>query len=221
MIIGGRVAVNGRAAVLGQSARLGYDDITVDGVPLEPKKEPVYIMLNKPRGYITTVKDDRGRKTVMDLVSDLDTKVYPVGRLDMASEGLLLMTNDGHFAGIVAHPSSGKTKKYEVRVHGDILAAADVLRRPMIIDARSVQAASVEVSELSGDTALLSIAVYEGLNRQIRKMCARCGLKVHSLKRVAVGPLDLGSLESGQWRFLTDNEVRLLTGISGYQECTT
>lgn len=212
LIRDGRVTVNGNPATPGQSAQYGYDEIAVDGAPLGPAEEPVYIMLNKPRGYITTVSDDRGRPTVMSLVTDAGVKLYPVGRLDMDSEGLLLLTNDGDFAEAVAHPSGGKVKTYEVTARGYTASALAALNRPMVIDTRSIRAASAELMERAGDAAKLRIAIHEGRNRQIRKMCAVCGLKVQSLKRVAIGALVLGLLETGQWRRLTEDEVLSLTG---------
>lgn len=206
----GRVTVNGVTAEIGQSAQPGSDIIRVDGALLRQREEPVYIMLNKPRGFITTKNDDLGRKTVMDLVRDVNAEVYPVGRLDMNTEGLLLLTNDGSFANIVSHPSSDKIKTYEIHARGDIHAAVAELRRPMDIGAYTVHAASVEIISDTGNDAVISIAIYEGRNRQIRKMCAQCGLNVRALKRVAIGTLNLGSLESGKWRFLADDEVRSL-----------
>ena len=213
MILDGRVTVNGTVADIGRSAAFGTDVIEVDGVKLMPGGEPVYIMLNKPRGYITTVKDERGRKTVMELVSVSGAAVYPAGRLDKDSEGLLLLTNDGGFAKIVTHPSGNKTKTYEVNVRGNISGAVSLLRSPMIIDSHPVQANSAVVSKRSGSGGVLRISIHEGRNRQIRKMCAKCGLEVEKLKRVAVGPLELGSLKPGEWRYLTGDEVREL--ISG------
>ena len=213
LILDGRVCVNGIPASLGQSARFGLDSICVDGVELEPRGDLVYIMLNKPRGFLTTVSDDRGRCTVMDLVADSGAKVYPVGRLDMDSEGLLLLTNDGDFAEVVAHPSFIKVKIYEVNVRGDVSGALEVLRRPMSIDGHSVHADRVDIVDRSRRGAVLRVSIHEGRNRQIRKMCANCGLEVESLKRVAVGPLELGELGSGKWRFLTSDEVRELMGV--------
>ena len=213
MILEGRVVVNGAAASLGQSAVFGADVIEVDGELLGPRGGFVYIMLNKPRGYITTVSDDRGRKTVMELVADAGAKVYPVGRLDMESEGLLLLTNDGDFAKIAAHPSYGKVKTYEVSVIGGGSGAVSILRGPMMIDSRLVKADAVEIAARSGQGMVLLISVHEGRNRQIRKMCAGAGLEVRSLKRVAVGPLELGRLEPGEWRHLSEDEVQLLLGM--------
>jgi 23S rRNA pseudouridine2605 synthase len=210
LILAGRVTINGITATIGQSAQSGHDDIAVDGVPLAPGCESVYIMLNKPKGFITTASDDRGRKTVMDLVMDVGTRVYPVGRLDMNTEGLLLLTNDGQFANAVMHPSYNKTKTYEARVRGDVARAEDMLRRPIMVDTHMIQAASVKLSAQTGNGGVLQIAVHEGRNRQIRKMCAQCELEVLSLKRLSIGSLELGSLKTGKWRHLTREERSLL-----------
>ena len=184
MIMDGRVTVNGSPAHVGQCAILGLDEIAINGVQLEPRREFIYIMLNKPRGYITTQRDERGRKTVMSLLDGLCVRVFPVGRLDMDSEGLLLLTNDGQFANAVAHPSSGKKKTYEVNVRGDAAEAVKMLNRPILIDTRDVKAESAVLSERTTDGGVLHISIVEGRNRQIRKMCAACGLKVLSLKRL-------------------------------------
>jgi len=213
LILAGRVTVNGKPAVIGQSAQFGYDEIAVDCVPLMPVGELVYIMLNKPRGYITTVSDDRGRQTVMDLVTGVGTRVFPVGRLDMDTEGLLLLTNDGHFANAVAHPSNGLMKTYEVRIRGETVGAAKMLCRPMEIDSHIVHAASAVLTERTENGAVLHVTISEGRNRQIRKMCAKCGFEVLSLMRLSIGPLGLGSLETGKWRRLTKKELRSLCDI--------
>jgi len=207
LIESGRVTVNGQTAGLGQSATPGRDEIAVDGVPLEPHGGLVYIMLNKPPGYVTTVSDERGRKTVMSLVAGVKTRVYPIGRLDMYSEGLLLLTNDGQFANAVAHPSNNKKKVYEVRIAGDASGAAHMLRRPIEVDNCLVRAAAVEVLDEAEGGGVLGITVSEGRNRQIRKMCGLCGIKVLSLKRVSIGAVRLGSLGIGRWRHLTGEEV--------------
>ena len=210
MISEGRVTVNGITAKTGQSAVFGIDVIAVDGEPLTEKNDRVYIMLNKPGGYLTTVSDDRGRKTVMELVADAGVRVYPVGRLDCDTEGLLLFTNDGAFANAMAHPSGNKIKTYRARVRGDAAKAAKLLTEPVIIDRYTVHALHAEVISLTTDGGVIEIAVAEGRNRQIRKMCAVCGVSVCELKRTSVGTLELGSLESGQWRYLTLEEVLLL-----------
>ena len=206
MIRQGRVTVNGDKAQIGQSAYFGVDEIAVDGIPLRQHDEFVYIMLNKPRGYITTMKDERGRKTVLQLVSDVGVRIYPVGRLDMDSEGLLLMTNDGGFANAMMHPRFDHLKTYEVLVNGDISSAVELLSRPMYISGADIKAASVKVVESSGREALISVSIHEGRNRQIRKMCAFCGLRIKSLRRISLGELQLGELKSGQWRHLTEDE---------------
>jgi len=212
LVESGRVTVNGQRAELGQSAVPGRDAIEVDGAPLRPKSEYVYIMLNKPPGFVTTVRDERGRKTVMGLVRGVGARVYPVGRLDMYSEGLLLLTNDGQFANAVAHPSNNKKKTYEARIAGDASGAVQLLRRPMQIDSCLVKAADVSLLQRTEDGGTLQITVHEGRNRQIRKMCALCGIKVLSLKRTSIGALRLGQLEAGRWRHLTDEEIKSLCG---------
>ena len=214
LILAGLVGVNGKQATIGQSARYGYDDITVRGVPLAPKDELVYIMLNKPCGYLTTMSDDRGRKIVTELVEDVGTKVFPVGRLDMNTEGMLLMTNDGSFANYVAHPSYNKTKTYEAHVRGDVINAAEILRLPMSVDSHMVKAVSVVLIKRTAEGGILQITINEGRNRQLRKMCAQCGLVLLSLKRLSIGPLSLGELKPGEWRRLTEEERRSLFTIN-------
>jgi 23S rRNA pseudouridine2605 synthase len=206
----GRVCINGVIAVKGQCAIPGLDLITVDGTPLADKPEHVYLMLNKPKGYLTTVTDDRGRKTVMELVRDAGSRIYPIGRLDLNSEGLLLFTNDGDFANKVMHPSNNKQKSYLVEVRGDIDTAIDLLRKPIIIDNHTVCAVSVELIDKKSNAGTLKITIVEGRNRQIRKMCTTCGLSVKSLKRISIGQLELDTLRTGYWRYLTNEEVREL-----------
>ena len=215
LIADGRVYVNGAVARVGDVADDEFDDIMVDGAALPARAEPVYIMLNKPVGYVTSMKDDFGRNVVTSLVSDAGPKVYPVGRLDMDSGGLLLMTNDGRFANMVMHPSFDKTKTYEVRVRGDADAGVKMLRAPVMIDEYTVQAVSVAVRGRSGTDTSLLIEIAEGRNRQIRRMCEYCGLKVLSLNRIAIGALKLGGLEPGKWRYLTDDEVSSLLIVYG------
>lgn len=210
MIIDGRVRVNGKTAVLGQSANPDTDLIELDGKPLGSKEQSVYIMLNKPRGYLTTVTDDRERPTVMELVAGAGTRVYPVGRLDMDSEGLLLFTNDGEFANKVAHPSNEKSKTYEVEVEGNAAGAVKQLGRHMIIDGHTVRAVSVRLISETETGGIIRIVINEGRNRQIRKMCAACKVAVTSLRRVSIGSLKLGTLETGKWRYLTKEEVESL-----------
>jgi len=209
----GRVLVNGERAGLGDKADPALDRITVDGRELKPQAEKLYIMLNKPRGYVTTLSDEKGRKNVMELVTGLENRVYPVGRLDMYSEGLLLMTNDGEFANRVMHPSHERTKVYQTWVTGEnVEKAVRQLRRPMEIDGCRVQARGVDIVQGFPGGALLSVTIGEGRNRQVRKMCEQAGLKVTRLLRVEEGGVELGSLKSGCWRHLTAGEVKKLLG---------
>lgn len=207
----GRVTVNGTPAVLGQSADPERDEIAVDSVPLPREEQPVYLMLNKPRGYVTTLSDEQGRKTVSQLVAGCGARVYPVGRLDLNSEGLLLMTNDGALTQKLTHPSHQVEKEYLVRVTGDVQEALPRLRRKMTVEGVTYQGAKVRLMP-SGErgSSLLSMVICQGKNRQVRKMCAACGLTVHRLRRIREGSLCLGELESGHWRALTEDEVKQL-----------
>ena len=210
-ISAGRVTVNGKRAALGEKADPETDLITVDGKELPRDTTKLYLMLNKPRGYVTTLRDEKGRKNVTELMGELGSRVYPVGRLDMYSEGLLLMTNDGDFANRVMHPSHEVSKVYRTWVTGEnIEKAAHMLRRPMEIDGCTVHALGVDIVQCLPGGALLSITIREGRNRQIRKMCEKAGLKVTRLQRVAEGNVELGSLKSGCFRPLTKNEINSL-----------
>lgn len=202
----GRVTVNGETARLGQKADPDRDEILVDGQPLAPRATPVYILLNKPRGYVSTLSDEKGRKTVAELVADCGARVWPVGRLDLDSEGLLLLTDDGALTQRLIHPSHEVEKEYHVQVEGDVAAALPVLRGPMELDGIPLHPARVE--ELG--PGLLSVVIHEGRNRQVRRMCAAAGLRVRRLKRVREGALRLGTLPPGKWRRLTAEELRLL-----------
>ncbi len=213
MIRDGRVTVNGKAASLGQSVDQDTDLICVDGAELNLSETRRYILLNKPRGYVTTLRDEKGRKTVAELVSGVGARVYPVGRLDLNSDGLLLMTNDGALANAVMHPKNEVRKTYHTAVRGDIAAALPVLRGPMEIDGCRIRTA--EVSDIGG--GVLEITIHEGRNRQIRKMCAAAGLTVVRLTRIAEGPLRLGRLRPGSWRELTNEELAELRSCIGYE----
>ena len=206
----GRVTVNGETARLGQKADPDRDEILVDGRPLTPRATPVYILLNKPRGYVTTLSDERGRKTVAELVADCGARVYPVGRLDLDSEGLLLLTNDGDWAQHLLHPSHEVEKTYHVSVFGPVAGAAARLAAMTDLEGEPIRPARVEVLRQTARTAVLAVTIHEGKNRQIRRMCARCGLTVKRLRRVQEGPLKLGNLPSGKWRDLSENEVEAL-----------
>ena len=210
----GRVTVNGRTALLGERADPERDLLCVDGQEARPRERLVCLMLNKPRGYVTTLSDERGRPTVAALVADCGVRVHPVGRLDLNSEGLLLMTNDGDLTQRLTHPSHGVEKEYLVRVTGDVDAALPRLRRDMVVDGERFPGARVR--RLSGGedgSALLSVVIRQGRNRQVRRMCAHCGLTVHRLRRVREGALRLGELPSGRWRWLSDKEIQDLQQI--------
>lgn len=210
----GRVTVNGHAASPGDRADLQKDKIMVDGKPIGVAEEKRYLMLYKPRGYVSTMKDERGRKTVADLVRDCRARVVPVGRLDYNSEGLLLLTNDGEFVHALTHPKHEVEKHYEVRVRGR-LDQIQRLSEPMEIDGYRIRPATVVVLEQDERSAKLRLTIHEGRNRQIRKMCEQCGLEVRRLKRVAVGDLPLDPrLKSGAWRDLTPDELAYLQQIS-------
>ena len=211
LIAAGKVSVNGVTAALGDKAEAGVDQILVDGKALPSAGEKLYIMLNKPRGYVTTLSDEKGRKNVTELIKELGTRLYPVGRLDMYSEGLLLMTNDGDFANLLMHPSHEIDKCYHTCVKGEDMGwAVELLRCPMEIDGYVTSPAEVDILELKGEEALLAITIHEGRNRQVRKMCEAAGLKVTRLMRVSEGGVELGTLESGKWRRLTEEELDML-----------
>lgn len=212
-ISAGRVTVNGLKASLGDKADAEKDIIMVDGRKLPSAGRKTYIMLNKPKGYVTTMSDEKGRKNVSELVRDVPERVYPVGRLDMYSEGLLLMTNDGDFANCMMHPSHEVNKTYMTWVQGaDIGEAVEALREPMDIDGYITAPAEVDIADVFPGGAVLAITIHEGRNRQVRKMCEAVGLKVTKLRRVSEGTLCLGELKSGRWRYLTDDEISALTG---------
>lgn len=210
MIEEGRVRLNGNTARLGDTAIDGEDVIEVDGVRLKKEPERLYLMLNKPRGYVTTLSDEKGRKDVSALVADCGGRVYPVGRLDLNSEGLLLMTNDGALANRLTHPRREIPKTYLVWVSAYISGCEAVLARPIEIDGRKTMPAQVRTLDVKGDTALLEFVLHEGRNRQIRRLCEAAGLRVTRLKRTEEGPLRLGELAVGKWRALSDEELAAL-----------
>lgn len=210
-ISAGRVTINGRAAKLGDRADAAKDRILIDGRPLPSAGERLYILLNKPRGYVTTMSDEKNRRNVSELVKDVPGRVYPVGRLDMYSEGLLFMTNDGDFANRMMHPSHQVDKTYLTWAQGnDVEAAAERLKEPMELDGYTTAPAQVRIEERYPDGARLSITIHEGRNRQVRKMCEKVGLRVTKLRRISEGGIALGELKSGQWRYLTEEELRHL-----------
>ncbi len=221
LIRAGKVKVNGHIAVIGQKINPKKDLVTVGKQKIVPPKTRniVYIMLNKPRGYVTTVSDEYDRKTVMDLISDIKERIYPVGRLDKDSEGLLIMTNDGSFTNCLTHPSHGLAKVYRVTVRpavdDEILYN---LRNGIFIDGRKTAPADVTVLTEEENRVVLEFVLHEGRNREIRKMCESQGLEVARLKRTAVGSLKLGVLPQGKYRELTEQEVKKLLRSAGHRD---
>ena len=212
LILQGRVTCNGQVCGLGDRADPEKDTILVDGRPLPSTPDAIYILLHKPRGYVTTLSDEKGRKNVSQLVSDCPQRVYPVGRLDMDSEGLLLLTNDGELANHLMHPSHVVDKVYQVWVQGFSPEGLERLSQPIELDGYRIRKPAVKCQKRTGDKALLQITIHEGRNRQIRRMCAIAGMEVQRLKRIREGSLSLGQLPLGKWRYLTREEVKALQG---------
>lgn len=214
MIADGRVTCNGRVCQLGDSADAAMDLILIDGKPLPQGGKSVYILLNKPRGYVTTLSDEKGRRTVAELVADCGTRVYPVGRLDMDSEGLLVMTNDGQLANRLMHPKHTVEKSYRVWITGYQEDRLEALKQPIVLDGYRIQPPKVLLKWAKGDTAQLTITIHEGRNRQIRRMCEAAEMKVTRLQRIREGALELGNLPLGKWRYLSQEEVTLLSSAA-------
>lgn len=213
MISAGRITCNGMVSHLGDSADDERDIICLDGKPIPSGIKKVYIMLHKPRGYVTTLSDERGRKTVAELVSACNQRVYPVGRLDMDSEGLLLLTNDGEFANIMMHPKHRVDKTYKVYVTDFAPEKLPRFHEPMVLDGYTIATPEVSLVHQESDKpeqAELLITIHEGRNRQVRRMCDIAGMKVRRLIRVQEGALKLGELPKGTWRYLTDAEMSAL-----------
>lgn len=211
MIGEGRVTVNGKTATVGMSADPDVDVILVDGSPISVSARRRYIILNKPRGYVTTMKDEFDRPTVAELVTDAGGRLYPVGRLDMDSEGLLIMTDDGALANALMHPSHEVNKIYTVFVQGeDIKGSVKKLQAMESLEGEPIAKPQVMLIELKGKGAELQITIHEGKNRQIRRMCKACGLGVSRLIRIAEGPVILGDLPLGKWRTMNKDEISFL-----------
>ena len=211
-IAAGRVRVNGALASVGDRADPETDTVTVDGIPLPETAAPVYLMLNKPRGYVTTLSDEYGRRTAAELVAGCGARVYPVGRLDRDSEGLLLFTNDGDLAQRLLHPRHEVDKVYLVTVRGDIRGAAERLMAITELDGEPIAPAQAEEVSRHEGQALLRVTIHQGKNRQVRRMCARIGLHVARLQRIQEDTLLLGDLPPGKWRYLTDRELQEIKG---------
>ena len=217
LITAGKVKVNGRPVKLGDKAG-ARDLITVDGerIYIPKKRKNYYIMMNKPRGYVTTMSDELGRRCVTELLDGIEGRVYPVGRLDRNSEGLLLFTNDGSFANSIMHPSKEISKTYRVTVRPDINDEQLVqLSEGVVIDGRKTLPATVVVKVKEPGRVVLLMTIKEGRNRQIRKMCEAVGLEVARLRRISIGPLKLGMLKPGTYRELTAEELRALRNAIG------
>ena len=184
------------------------DSVAVDGVTVTAQPAKCYLMLNKPRGYVTTLADERGRRTAAELVRGCGVRVWPIGRLDMYSEGLLLFTNDGAFTQLLEHPKGDVEKEYLVRVDHCDKKALQILRGPLSLDGRRLAPAQVELVSRETDSALLRFVIHEGKNRQIRRMCEYAGVRVLRLKRIREGAMQLGDLKPGEWRLLKKEEVQ-------------
>lgn len=215
-IRGGKIYINGELAVLGQKVNPDTDEVKYNGSIINNSKRfsKLYIMLNKPVGYVTTLSDDRDRKCVAELIDDIGTRVYPCGRLDMESEGLLLLTNDGDLANKLTHPGHNIPKIYHVRISSEITTGQLFnLGQAMVIDDYRIEPVKVTVITRKEGFSVLRMDLYEGRNRQIRKMCDLCGLKIIRLQRIAIGDILLGDLKPGKWKMLNVSQVKYLKGL--------
>ena len=206
----GRVSVNGkRVTEQGVKVEIGSDTVEIDGRPIKAENKKIYIALNKPAGYVTTLKDQFGRPTVMELVeNDIHTRIFPVGRLDYETEGLLLMTNDGVWANKVAHPRYESSKRYYAVLKGVLtIPSLNKIRRGVVIDGKKTSPSECEIIEIQSGLTLVEITIHEGRNRQVRKMFEAVGNPVKELKRVQIGNIQLGNLAEGRWRHLTSGEI--------------
>ncbi len=215
----GKVKVNGHIATLGTKVDPKRDKITVRGKTVVGNNQKMYIMLHKPRGFVTTLNDEMGRKCVTDLVKDAPVRLFPVGRLDMNSEGLLLMTNDGNFANKLTHPSSHVNKTYRVTVKGEVNDENLIsLREGIVLDGKKTLPCDCFIAEKKPDRTVLIFIIQEGRNRQIRRMCEEVKLEVIRLKRTEIAGVKLGMLPRGSWRELNEKEMRHLTNITQSKE---
>ena len=205
---------NDETAVIGQKINPYEDYVEYMGKPVEKTDELYYVMLNKPRGYVTTLSDEKGRDTVVELIKDVPARIYPIGRLDLNSDGLLLFTNDGELTNKLLHPKNEVEKEYLVRIKGKATPEQLArLNRPMTIDGYRIAPAKVTVSGDTGENQILRFIIHEGRNRQIRKMCEQADILVSRLKRIRFGTLELGTLKSGNWRYLTKKEIQYLKSL--------
>ncbi|MBE6733010.1 MAG: rRNA pseudouridine synthase [Ruminococcaceae bacterium] len=219
LILAGKVKVNGHIAEIGSKVDPKRDKVTVRGKLVVANTEKVYIMLHKPRGYVTTMSDEFDRKNVADLVKNVGVKLFPVGRLDRDSEGLLFMTNDGNFANELTHPSKHVNKTYRVTVAGEVDDEKLLkLANGIEIEGRKTLPCDVFVIERKTDRTVLNFIIHEGRNRQIRKMCEAVSLDVLRLKRTEIAGVKMGMLKKGDWRHLNEREMQRLTNISSTKE---
>ena len=215
-IAAGKVKVNGVIAETGQKIDPETDTVEYKGKIINTYEKPhyTYVMINKPRGYLSSVKDDRGRKCVTELVEDVGVRLYPVGRLDMDSEGLLLMTNDGELTNKLTHPKHEIPKIYHVKIKGKVTEEqVKALSKPMDIDGYTILPVETHLISIKPDFCILEMILYEGRNRQIRKMCQQVELKILRLCRVAIGNVKLGELAPGKWRYLNKTQISYLKGL--------
>lgn len=210
MIAAGQVVVNGVVAALGDTADPEVDEILIDGKPLPKQEGYVYIMLNKPRGFVTTLSDEKGRQNAAQLVADCGVRVYPVGRLDMDSEGLLLFTNDGAFANELMHPKHEVKKTYDVWVTHYLPGCEVRLGKAITLDGYTIRKPEIALLWSDGQKAKFRVTIHEGRNRQVRRMCEAAGMNCTRLRRIREGSLSLGDLPLGKWRYLTEQEVENL-----------
>ena len=221
LIAAGKVKVNGHVAQIGQKINPRKDLVTVGKQKITNVKnrKMIYIMLHKPRGYVTTVSDEQNRKTVMDLVKDIDERIYPVGRLDKDSEGLLILTNDGSFTNAMTHPSHNYAKVYRVTVRPKVTDEMLYnMRNGIEIEGKKTAPCEITVLTTEENRVVLEFILKEGRNRQIRKMCESQGLEVARLKRTAIGPIKLGMLPQGKYRELSEQEIKKLLRSAGKSE---
>lgn len=215
MIEAGKVKVNGRVASLGDKVDPIRDKIVVSGKRVVRNKTKMYIMLHKPRGFVTTMSDELGRKCVSELVEDAGVRLFPVGRLDRNSEGLLLMTNDGAFSNMLTHPSRHVSKVYRVTVREKVTEEQlTKLTEGIMLDGTKTLPCDVHIIDKGENRTVLNVVLYEGRNRQIRRMCEAVGLTVIRLKRTEIAGVRLGMLPQGKWRELNEKEMQHLTNVS-------
>ena len=221
-ILAGEVTVNGKPASLGDKIDPEHDVVLYQGKPVRVRrKEYTYLMLNKPRGYLTSMTDPRGRKCVTELLNGVHVRVYPVGRLDLISEGLLLLTDDGDLANKLTHPRHSVPKSYRVKVSGEVSDdQLSILRSPLELDGKPILPVDVSVHHTDETGTVLKMDLYEGRNRQIRRMCETAGLTVKRLNRVSIGQLKLNGLAVGRWRYLTEEEIEYLKKITAKETKT-